>query len=486
MTGSLLEELLQTDEWVTFETKRAAVQPRKLLETICAFANTEGGILVIGLDDAKKSAGKKRLIGVSENLDNVSELSKLLRSEFEPPVDGFVTTFEEEITNTFGKDDKLLLIRVTKTNDIHSLKNGDTFVRRGSQNVKIGSSEILRLRYDRGSVKFEEEVSTIESLDELDQDLLEKYKLDTSSKSEDDWQFLKDNGLAKFNTSDSKRKHLSKACILLFGKNPSVLLSGKYSIKISHYYGTKANFTGDPNFVRRPFTVEGPLLTQIEETMNYFRDVVRNSPPRLSGSTFKPSLLIPEWVFQEAITNAVIHRNYHVQNDIQVRFFDDRIEIESPGTYPGHITIKNIRKERFARNPLILRTLNRFQSSPNLDIGEGVDRMFEVMKKHNLYEPIFFSPEIYPNSVFLSLPNQNKITYWDTISNFLDQNTRITNEKAREITGIADTLKMSRLLSSWVEKGLLIKNGTAKKSSSYAKPSGISVDNLLSGAVKIN
>jgi ATP-dependent DNA helicase RecG len=190
----------------------------------------------------------------------------------------------------------------------------------------------------------------------------------------------------------------------------------------------------------------------------------------LSGASFNPTFLIPEWAFQEAITNAVIHRNYFVQDDIQVRFFDDRVEVESPGTYPGHITVENIRDERFARNPLILRTLNRFQTAPNLDIGEGVDRMFKVMKEKNLYEPLYFPPTIRPNTVLLLLLNIHKIEYWDTVSKYLDKNYRVTNKTAREITGVHDVLKMSRLLRGWVEKELLEKISKTKKDSYYRKP----------------
>jgi ATP-dependent DNA helicase RecG len=211
-------------------------------------------------------------------------------------------------------------------------------------------------------------------------------------------------------------------------------------------------------------------MKQIEQAIDYFRGIVKSSPPKLSGASFNPTFLIPEWAFQEAITNAVIHRNYFVQDDIQVRFFDDRVEVESPGTYPGHITVENIRAERFARNPLILRTLNRFQTAPNLDIGEGVDRMFKVMKEQNLYEPLFFPPTLRPNTVLLLLLNMHKIEYWDTVSKYLDENYRIINKKAREITGVSDVLKMSRLLRGWVEKGLLEKIGKAKKDSYYRKP----------------
>ncbi|MEW6109750.1 MAG: ATP-binding protein, partial [Nitrospirota bacterium] len=309
--------------------------------------------------------------------------------------------------------------------------------------------------------------SGITTLEDIDKNLLERYKGDTGSDAINDWQFLKDNGLALKNGDFQ----LTKAGVLLFGKNPSVTLGGKCSIKISHYYGTKPAYSGEPNFVRRPFTIEGPLLYQIEQTIRYFKETTKSSPPRLKGSTFNPSLLIPEWAFQEAVTNAVIHRNYFVQDDIQVRFFDDRIEIESPGIYPGHITVGNIRTERFSRNPIIQRALNRFQAAPNLDIGEGVDRMFRVMSELNLYEPLFFPPSIRPNSVLLILLNLHKIEYWDIVNKYLDEHYRITNIIARKITGINDTLKVSRLLKSWVDKGLLQKiGGKAKKVIYYVKP----------------
>ncbi|MBU1000294.1 putative DNA binding domain-containing protein [Patescibacteria group bacterium] len=477
----ILKLFLETEEWQQFECKRAAVQPFRLLETVVAFANTEGGYLVIGLEDPSKAHGLERLIGISENPDNVSEFLKLIEKEIDPPLRLF-THFEIKITNTKKVKDNLIVAHIKKSNDVHSLKRGDTLVRRGKQNIKIGSTEIIRLKYEKGAIKFEDEASGILSFDTLDNNLLGQYKKDTQSENLDDWQFLKDNGLAIKRNGNFE---FTKAGVLLFDNNPSVTLKSKCGIKVSHYYGVKPTYSGEPNFVRRPFSIEGPLLHQIKQMLSYFREVVNNSSPKLSGGVFKPSLLIPEWAFQEAVTNAVIHRNYSVQNDIQIRFFDDRIEIESPGTYPGHITVGNIRMERFSRNPIIQRTLNRFQSAPNLDIGEGVDRMFKVMKESNLYDPLYLPSSIRPNSVFLILLNLQRVEYWDTVNKYLDENYRISNNEARRITGISDTLKMSRLLKSWVEKGLLEKvGGQAKKTAYYIKPGQEVPSALFSGGVE--
>lgn len=462
----ILKLFLDTREWQTFECKRAAIKPSKLLETVVAFANTDGGFIVVGLEDPSRAKLEERLFGINENPDNVSEFLKLIEKEIDPPL-RLWNKFELKITNIKKVEDILLVINIRKSNDVHSLKSGDTFVRRGRQNVKIGSTEIIRLKYEKGAIKFEDEPSGKRTFEDLDKNLLNIYKRDTQSEGQDYWQFLKDNGLA---IKQNGNFELTKAGVLLFAKNPSVVLGSKCGVKVSHYYGTKPTYSGEPNFVVRPFSIEGPLLHQITKTIEYFRSVVKSSPPKLKGSTFRPSLLIPEWAFQEAITNAVIHRNYFLQNDIQVRFFDDRIEIESPGTYPGHMTVNNIRTERFSRNPIIQRTLNRFSIAPNLDIGEGVDRMFKIMKESNLYDPLFIPPNIRPNSVLLILFNLQKVEYWDTVSKYLDEHYRITNNEARRITGVRDTLKMSRLLKSWLDKGLLERIGSAKKSVYYRRP----------------
>lgn len=462
----IIKVFLDNQEGQTFECKRAAIKPAHLLETVIGFANADGGYIAIGLEDPLKAEGSRRLIGIEENIDNVSNFLKLIEKEIDPPLLVW-DRFELAIKNTRGQKDKILVLKIKKSDDVHSLKNGDTFIRKGNQNVKIGSTEIIRLKYEKGTIKFESEKSGITSLELLDQELLDQYKTDTQCTGLSDWQFLKDNGLA---IGSDGLYELTKAGLLLFAKNPSVVLSSKCGIKISHYYGTKPAYTGNPNFVTRPFTIEGPLMNQIELAVKFFKETVKNSPPKMTGATFHSTFLIPELAFQEAVTNAVIHRNYSIQDDIQVRFFDDRVEIESPGTYPGHISPENIRVERFARNPLLSRTLNRFQLAPNLDIGEGVDRMFRVMMEKNLYDPLFIPPSMRPNTVLLVLLNLHKIEYWDTVSKYLDENYRIVNKIARDITGVNDSIKMSRLLRGWVEKGLLEKIGTAKKDSYYRKP----------------
>ncbi|MFH1683494.1 MAG: RNA-binding domain-containing protein [Candidatus Margulisiibacteriota bacterium] len=472
-----LEYLLTDKEWQIFECKRALAQPKKMLESIVALANSDGGLVVVGLEDPEKATGKARLCGISEGLDNVSEIQNLVHKEIVPPIKG-TKTLELDIINIKGKPDKLFLLFIDPQADIHSIKSGKTFVRRGRHNRALTAQEIIHLKYAKGAITYESEVVKGVSIDDLDRTIINKFKGHVGSSQGDNLELFVNNGLAE---RSKERCHLNNAAVLLFAKNPSILLKRKCGIKITHYFGKKADFSGEPNFIRRPFSIEGSLIEQIQQTFNYIKNWIESSPPKLEGAGFKSKLKYPLWVIQEAIANAVIHRDYSLQNDIQVRIFDNRIEIESPGILPGNITISNIRQDRFARNPIILRTLNRFgDESPNLDIGEGVDRMFDLMKVANLYDPLYLVSPFTNNSVLVVLFNMERISYWDTVSQYLDKFRRITNKELRKITGIKDSVKASRLLKTWVKNKLLEEVKPSKKNTFYRRHGETTLPDLLS------
>ena len=95
----------------------------------------------------------------------------------------------------------------------------------------------------------------------------------------------------------------------------------------------------------------------------------------------------PEVTLHEIITNAVLHRDYSVADDVHVRVFDNRIEVESPGRLPAHITPENILTERFSRNGNLVRWINKFPDPPNKDVGEGLRTAFAAMNQLKLKEP---------------------------------------------------------------------------------------------------
>lgn len=65
------------------------------------------------------------------------------------------------------------------------------------------------------------------------------------------------------------------------------------------------------------------------------------------------SITYPHETLHEIITNAVLHRDYSIVADVQIRIFDNRVEVESPGKLPGHVTKENILDTQSARNPTV-------------------------------------------------------------------------------------------------------------------------------------
>lgn len=462
MSEEFIEKMLTKDEGQTFECKRVLKKPSDVLPTICAFANADGGLFVYGVADKKQCSGRERLTGISEGQNNCDELLKIISSNFVPPLPQ-VGPLYVDITNSKGTQDKVLLIFIIPSKSVHSLISGETYFRRGSQNNRLTHEQAMRLQYEKGTITFESELAERITLKALNRHSIEEFMRHNNSEGKDVLKFFLNNGLAEEKEGNT---FLNNAAVFLFDDNPSIALKRKCGITITHYFGTRRVASANPNFRRPPFTLESALLKQIEEAYKYISE--NALPIKLEGATFK-RLKIPDFVVQEAITNAVIHRDYSIQDNIHVRIFDNRIEVESPGWFPGFITPETILEGRFARNPIIERTLKKMPNPPNLDIGEGVDRMFREMQKKNLYYPLYLPRDYTPHSVCVILFNEEKVSYWDMVEKYLAENPSISNKQFCEISGL-DTLKASEFLKKWTKQQLLEKIGTSKRKMAYRKP----------------
>ncbi len=197
-------------------------------------------------------------------------------------------------------------------------------------------------------------------------------------------------------------------------------------------------------------TIEGCIYTQIAEavkaTKNIIEDVRTLTPQGLSPVTY------PDETLHEIITNAVLHRDYSIPADVQVRIFDDRIEVESPGRLPGHITTENILREQSARNPKIVRLINKFPDPPNKDVGEGLNTAFEAMRRLRLEEPEIEEDD---HSVTVYIRHTPLASAHDTVMAYLEKNSEITNRIARELTGIRSENSMKSVFLKLKERNLI-------------------------------
>jgi len=448
----LVERLLLRPESITFECKRIG-KIERLLESVVALANTEGGTIALGLEDPDVAQGRDRVYGIQGHPMNWDELQRKLRSRITEP-DQLPWT-HQEIGCTLRDDThgSIILLKIAKSSRVHSIVDDGTFVRLTKGNKHLTATEINDLCHARGVISAESQTEEVD-FELLDTDHWRAYSAKRKLTRAID-QALYHVGLAKKNAAGLLRP--TRAAVLLFAEEPSGVLAGKTSVRIFHYRGNQVSTDPNTNLVRPPSTVGGPLTRQIVDAR---QAVVNELAGRVQFGPlgFEIVQKYPLRVIAEAITNAIIHRDYRLQSDIIVRIFSDRIEVESPGLLVGPVTVGNIgRIGAHSRNPLIVQHLREFPNPPNLDAGEGVRMMFGTMRESGLYPPIYLTrPRIEREAVLAMLRNQNRPSVWEQVVAYIREHEDIGNSEVRKLLDTNDTLTASKQLKSWVEQGLLI------------------------------
>ncbi len=144
MDDAFVDRLLAHPESRVFECKRVGKVDR-LLESVVAFANTDGGVLVLGLDDPDRAQGRDRVFGIQEHPMNWDELRRKLRSRITEPDQLPVTHQEVGCTLRDGSRGSLILLKTQKSSRIHSIVDDGTFVRLSTQGFRSAVRKRLAL-----------------------------------------------------------------------------------------------------------------------------------------------------------------------------------------------------------------------------------------------------------------------------------------------------------------------------------------------------
>lgn len=467
-----IASMLAAHESRTLEFKRMGDNKivRKLLEAICAFANTEGGVLALGVADEKQGKGAARLFGIQENPEALDELTRKVRTQYHPPIET-IRFLRLPCTLRDNSAGAVVLVQVPQSDQVHSIVDDGTWTRLTAGNREMTAAEIAELSYRRG-------VRSAES---------EPVPIDWALLETPVWaEFAATRGFSRTRPLPEQMAQLGlaekiagewvprRAAVLLFAEEPGGLLAAqgtRAEIRLVVYQGKAAEAGAKPNMKKPPRTLRGPLIRLIDDTVRVVLDELA-SGVELAASGFKAQHRYPERVVKEAIVNAVIHRDYRLNRDILIRIFDDRLEVDSPGVFPGNITPANIAKAGSkARNPLIAKTLRDSPVPPNFDLNEGVPMMFAEMATAHLYPPQYRqNTDTASESITVTLLNMERPTIWDEVSDWIDRNGAVANADLCRIAGV-DTLKASKMLKAWVDQGVLEQlTVTAKRYTSYVKP----------------
>ncbi len=481
----LLTTMLGAPESRTVEFKRISARHGRMIETVCAFANSEGGSLVIGIDDAKQmkpgAKPESRLFGIEENAEAFDDFRRQLLGRFAPAIDR-LRWRRMACTLRDGSAGHVVVLRVEKSDKVHTVIGDGTWTRMDASNREMNALEIADLSYRRGVRSAAAETVPV-SLDLLATQTWRRFAVSRGLKTGSFTEQLQRIGLAELSGSEVRP---TRAAVLLFADEPGSLLAAHDSradIRLMVYDGKTAVPGATPNLRKSPKTIRGPLIEQIDAAVKTVLEELSHGLT-LSSSGFKTKHVYPERVVKEAIVNAVIHRDYRLNRDIFIRVFDDRIEIESPGAFPGNITVANIgRAGSKARNALIALNLREFDQAPNIDAGEGVKMMFSEMAAAKLYPPQYAQIlDRAVENVTVTLLNMERPSVWDEVSAWIDTHGSVANAELCKMANM-DTLKASKMLGAWRDQGLLVAlPDRAKRNMAYAKAEAETPD-LLSNTL---
>lgn len=399
LTPSEVARLLQQEEGQYLEFKslwdlgsrkkkllpRATVR-KVLAEYVAAFANADGGTLILGAEDDGTPSGHSYVDEAVEGF--VATLGRRLR----PAVR---VTFQRLSV----KDHELLVFSVPIHPEAVMVEGngfpyrvGDQVLREPQEVINERKAEYRRLGYER-------QTRPEADLEALDLGLAEQFLARTPYRDRPIDEALMSYGLT---VPREGGLVVTNAALLLFGRRPFAPWHPRAGARVFKVDGSSREH-GRRRNVTQVERLEPPLALAIQELHRTVASQIRRSE-KLHSLFFKELPEYPEFAWQEAMVNAFAHREYHDQSrEVEVWLFDDRMEVLSPGDLIPPVTLEALRERRrvhASRNPMIVRVLA--DVGIMREEGEGIPRIHEEMESWFLEPPQF---EVSDNTFFLTLFN---------------------------------------------------------------------------------
>ena len=350
--------------------RRAADIARDIVETLVAMVNADGGELVVGIED------DGTVSGVPHPKDRIGMLRRAPgdRNYVQPPL-------RFQVQEVHGADGLLLLhFRADWSPEVHRLADGRYLLRVNDANMPFPAEQIAALKSTKGQGLLERSFPPGATLDDLDLKLVRELFEDEAPEET----------LSRYRLIEGRngRSVPCLAGLLLFGKDP-LRWHPRCGIDFVRWEGAERKHGAELNVVKR-LRIEGPLARLPHQAFDTIQHYIRERQ-ELHDLFFTERLEYPTFVWQEAIVNAIAHREYSIQGaSIEVWMFDDRIEVRSPGLPPHPVTVEALNRQEhlhLSRNPLIVRVL--VESGYMRELGEGIPRMFAEMERGGFYPPRF-------------------------------------------------------------------------------------------------
>ena len=426
--------------------------PDLLAECLVAFANSDGGTIVIGVDET----GHMLFPAYADEVESALRVSVQM---CRPIV-------EARWHEAASEDGMVFAILVSRSPELHSLADGRVLVRAGAENRPLTGDEIRQLAATKSSGDFEMELAPGAQRADFDEEIIDEYLGHWQERRRREWTRSLDELLVQIGALDASGKPTVTG-VLLFARNPQVFFPQSGLTFVKFLGRLPRGEAGQRGYGRRE-EIGGPLARIIQRTWEIVGEEMRTGAV-VTGLERQERTEYPVSAVREALVNAVAHRDYRLGGRrIEVRMFTDRMEITSPGGLPGFITVDNIVEEHFSRNPRVVAGLYHWGYIEEL--GLGVDLMIDEMVRAGHPPPKFkdtpysFTVTLYnvrervPAPAWAKTMNERQAQ----ALNYLQERMRITNREYQQLCPNVSPETLRLDLVDLVERGVLLKIGDKK------------------------
>ncbi len=338
---------------------------------ICAFANTEGGMIILGVKDNGEIKGLEDTKLLEEKIMNIARQNILP----EISLNFFVCEIHQK---------KIAAIEIFKSAfRPHQTNKGVFYIRVGTTKRKASKEELGRIYQDAGIIDYDQCSVKGSSLSDIDQNKINQFFHQVYNKDIYNEQISIGQLFCNLKILKQENNNFTATVggLLLFGKDPQKFFP-QAMIKLAVFDG---NDMTSKMLDKKEIT--GTLPLQINEIEKIIQFYIKNSS-EIEGFKRVYKTEYPIEATREVVINAIAHRNYSIHgSNIRIFIFDNRIEVYSPGRLPNTITLNNILYAQQTRNHFIVRILDNLNYIESL--GTGIQKIIRLMKENNNTEPKF-------------------------------------------------------------------------------------------------
>ena len=423
----------------TLEFKAAlSSKSESYLKTVVAFANTDGGRLIFGIDDKSR-----QVVGVEKD-----DVFKIMDAIANAVSDSCAPKIVPDISFETIEDKTVVLVDIAAGfNRPYMLKSGGldkgVYVRVGATSRPADAEQIREMMLDGSNQSWDEQICrsyalTDRAVKKLCSDI-NRYRTEkdgqnapkTTKETLIGWGVLK----------QDKTEVLPTNAFALLTDNPF----GQAKIQCAVFKGESKSVFLD----RKEY--EGSLCRLLEDAFQYVLRNIRMGAV-IEGSIRQDKFELPPAAIREMICNAICHRSYMDEGMIQVSVFDDRLEVSSPGALCRGLTLKDALKGRSKpRNKVIAEVFSRMGIIEKW--GTGLQRIVDLAKQEGLKEPVFENNDSFFRVILyrgkeeaaqttdqtIQTTDQTVQTTEQKIMNAIAEKPTITRKELAEKTGLSES-----------------------------------------------